>query len=131
MKIPLLMAPLLLTFLSTVQADDNSEARFNECLRKVLYDEYDEDCVNEVLAVEEKYNLCAQGHCGGHECTAICKAGIWEGSPDAIIDGPPYVGFMACCKNPDTELRNPVQWFEISANCRREGKPQPSCISGH
>ena len=126
MKIPLLMAPLLLTFLSTVQADDNSEARFNECLRKVLYDEYDEDCVNDVLAVEEKYNLCPQGACAGESCTAICKAGIWR-ADDSLELWKWGDGWSACCENPDSEVENPEKKYEISANCRkREGRPCPT-----
>lgn len=130
MRILLLMAPLILTFLSTAQADDKIEAEFQGCVRKVDHDEYDKNCVNVLLAVEEKYNICAQGHCDDRSCTAICKAGIWEGSADANLD-PPYMGWAACCKNPGSRVRNPFELWEISRNCRREGKPQPSCISGH
>ena len=75
------------------------------------------NCSPVLLAVEKKYNLCATRPCSGEFCTAMCRAGIWEGSPHANVDGPPYTGWAACCEKSSKE----EMWrkkFEISRNCQ-------------
>ena len=129
MRILLLMASLILTLLPTAQAEDLadgiSKARFHECFKKVHHREYDLNCVNDLLAVEEKYNLCP--HCDGMEnaCTVYCRAGIWRGVDDL---GPEGWGkkWSACCENPDSQVKHPITLNEASLSCRKlDGKPCP------
>ena len=129
MRILLLMAPLILTLLPTAQAEDLadgiSKARFHECFKKVHHREYDLNCVNDLLAVEEKYNLCH--HCDGMEnaCTVYCKAGIWKGAGDL---GPGGWGkkWSACCDNPDSKVEHAKQKYLASEECwKMDGRPCP------
>ena len=130
MRILLLMAPLILTLLPTAQAEDVadgiSKARFHECFKKVHHDEYDLNCVNDLLAVEEKYNLCP--HCSGMEqaCTVYCKAGIWKGAGDLGEGGWGKKKWSVCCENPDARVHKPLTKYETSMECwKRDGKPCP------
>ena len=127
MRIFLLMAPLILTLLPTAQAedvaDDHTESEFRACAKDIYLEKYSKFCVNVLLAIEKKHNLCEHG-AREEVIRAICQAGIWRASPDDVFSpafrGPYTAGWPACCEAgyPNTLIHHWRERFDMNRQCQ-------------